>query len=80
MELHDDGWRQLPAPSGDDPDRLGAHAATERDGADPGTSKYDKAVKLGVPRLDDAGFRVLLRDGADAARAVATTGEDPAGT
>ncbi|HWH30321.1 MAG TPA: NAD-dependent DNA ligase LigA [Mycobacteriales bacterium] len=49
-------------------------------GADPGTSKYDKAVKLGVPLLDDTGFRVLLTDGADAARAVATTGEDPAGT
>jgi DNA ligase (NAD+) len=40
-------------------------------GADPGASKYDKAVKLGVPVLDDAGFAVLLADGPDAARAVA---------
>jgi DNA ligase (NAD+) len=46
-------------------------------GADPGTSKYDKAVKLGVPRLDDDGFRVLLERGAEAAREVAATG-DPA--
>ena len=44
-------------------------------GADPGASKYDKAVKLGVPLLDDAGFRVLLEQGPDAARAVATTGQ-----
>jgi DNA ligase (NAD+) len=41
-------------------------------GADPGASKYEKAVKLGVPVLDDAGFDLLLRDGADAARALAT--------
>jgi DNA ligase (NAD+) len=40
-------------------------------GADPGASKHDKAVKLGVPVLDDAGFAVLLADGPDAARAVA---------
>jgi DNA ligase (NAD+) len=45
-------------------------------GADPGASKYDKAVKLGVPRLDDEGFGVLLQQGPDAARAVART--DPA--
>jgi DNA ligase (NAD+) len=32
-------------------------------GTDPGASKYDKAVKLGVPRLDDAGLRVLLEQG-----------------
>ncbi|WP_017545801.1 NAD-dependent DNA ligase LigA [Nocardiopsis prasina] len=30
-------------------------------------SKYDKAVKLGVPVLDEAGFRVLLEDGPEAA-------------
>jgi DNA ligase (NAD+) len=41
-------------------------------GADPGASKYEKAVKLGVPVLDDAGFDVLLADGPDAARALAT--------
>jgi DNA ligase (NAD+) len=39
-------------------------------GDNPG-SKYDKAVSLGVPVLDEAGFRVLLDDGADAARAIA---------
>ncbi|MCU7822742.1 NAD-dependent DNA ligase LigA [Kitasatospora sp. DSM 101779] len=37
-------------------------------GDNPG-SKYDKAVQLGVPVLDDAGFAVLLEQGADAARA-----------
>ncbi|MEU3016620.1 NAD-dependent DNA ligase LigA [Nocardiopsis sp. NPDC007018] len=30
-------------------------------------SKYDKAVKLGVPVLDEAGFRVLLESGPEAA-------------
>jgi DNA ligase (NAD+) len=46
-------------------------------GSDPGQSKYDKAVQLGVPLLDDEGFRVLLEEGVDAARALATvpTGE-----
>ena len=34
-------------------------------------SKYDKAVQLGVPVLDEDGFRTLLDDGPDAARAVA---------
>jgi DNA ligase (NAD+) len=43
-------------------------------GADPG-SKYDKAVQVKVPILDDDGFRVLLEEGPDAARAVATIGE-----
>ena len=47
-------------------------------GTDPGASKYDKAVKLGVPRLDDAGLRVLLEKGPEAARAVARTGDDGA--
>ena len=41
-------------------------------GADPGASKYEKAVKLGVPVLDDEGFAVLLERGPEAARAVST--------
>ena len=43
-------------------------------GADPG-SKYDKAVQVGAPILDDDGFRVLLEEGPEAARAIATIGE-----
>jgi DNA ligase (NAD+) len=43
-------------------------------GDSPG-SKYDKAVQLKVPVLDEAGFRVLLADGGEAARGVARTGE-----
>ncbi|GLX02451.1 NAD-dependent DNA ligase LigA [Microtetraspora sp. NBRC 16547] len=43
-------------------------------GENPG-SKYDKAVKLGVPILDDAGFQVLLEQGPQAAEAVAARGE-----
>jgi DNA ligase (NAD+) len=43
-------------------------------GDSPG-SKYDKAVSLEVPVLDEDGFRVLLADGPDAARAVAQVGE-----
>ncbi len=39
-------------------------------GESPG-SKFDKAVQLGVPVLDEAGFRVLLDSGPDAAREVA---------
>ena len=42
-------------------------------GESPG-SKYDKAVSLGVPVLDAAGFETLLQDGPDAASGVATTG------
>jgi DNA ligase (NAD+) len=42
-------------------------------GDNPG-SKFDKAISLGVPVLDDAGFRVLLEDGPQAARAVAVPG------
>ncbi|MGA5701155.1 NAD-dependent DNA ligase LigA [Peterkaempfera bronchialis] len=38
-------------------------------GENPG-SKYDKAVQLGVPVLDDDGFAVLLEQGPDAARAL----------
>ncbi|MBV9163183.1 MAG: NAD-dependent DNA ligase LigA [Pseudonocardiales bacterium] len=49
-------------------------------GQAPGT-KYDKALALKVPVLDENGFRVLLRDGPDAARAVAVspTEEESAG-
>ncbi|WP_233495725.1 NAD-dependent DNA ligase LigA [Geodermatophilus sp. TF02-6] len=43
-------------------------------GDDPG-SKYDKAVQVKAPILDDDGFRVLLEEGPDAARAVATVGD-----
>jgi DNA ligase (NAD+) len=38
-------------------------------------SKYDKALELGVPLLDEAGFRVLLDRGPEAAREVATIGQ-----
>ena len=44
-------------------------------GVDPG-SKYDKAVQVKAPILDDDGFRVLLEDGPDAAREVATIGDE----
>ncbi|GAA4610589.1 NAD-dependent DNA ligase LigA [Actinoallomurus liliacearum] len=44
-------------------------------GESPG-SKYDKAVKLGVPLLDEAGFQVLLEKGPDAAKEIATVGEE----
>src|SRR3954454_24515701 len=37
-------------------------------------SKYDKALELGVPLLDESGFRVLLERGPEAARKVATIG------
>jgi DNA ligase (NAD+) len=43
-------------------------------GADPG-SKYDKAVQVKAPILDDDGFGVLLEQGPDAARDVATIGD-----
>ena len=45
-------------------------------GDSPG-SKYDKALALGVPILDEAGFRVLLEQGPDAARGVATNAPEP---
>ncbi len=45
-------------------------------GADPGASKYDKAVALRVPVLDDDGFTVLLEQGPEAARALARPLED----
>ncbi|WP_101787877.1 NAD-dependent DNA ligase LigA [Nonomuraea indica] len=38
-------------------------------------SKYDKAVSLGVPILDEQGFEVLLKDGPEAASAVAVAPE-----
>jgi DNA ligase (NAD+) len=43
----------------------------------PGT-KYDKAVQLKVPVLDEDGFRVLLEQGPEAAREVAQVGEEEA--
>ncbi|TDD79338.1 NAD-dependent DNA ligase LigA [Actinomadura darangshiensis] len=43
-------------------------------GDSPG-SKYDKAVKLGVPVLAEEGFRVLLADGPDAAKNVTMRAE-----
>jgi DNA ligase (NAD+) len=42
-------------------------------GESPG-SKYDKALSLQVPVLDEDGFAVLLGEGPDAARAVAQIG------
>ncbi len=44
-------------------------------GDSPG-SKYDKAVQLGVPVLDEAGFGTLLDQGPDAARALARPAAD----
>jgi DNA ligase (NAD+) len=44
-------------------------------GDNPGT-KYDKAISLGVPILDEDGFRILLEQGPDAARAVAKVGPE----
>ncbi len=44
-------------------------------GEEPGQSKYDKAVRLGVTLLDDDGFGVLLAQGREAARAVAQVPE-----
>ncbi|MEV0144228.1 MULTISPECIES: NAD-dependent DNA ligase LigA [unclassified Nonomuraea] len=38
-------------------------------------SKYDKAVSLGVPILDEAGFEILLKDGPEAAAKAAVTPE-----
>ncbi|MCW2547443.1 MAG: ligA [Mycobacterium sp.] len=38
-------------------------------GADPGRSKYDKALSLGVPLLDEDGLRLLIDSGPDAVRA-----------
>ncbi len=43
-------------------------------GDSPGGSKYDKAIALKVPMLDEAGFHVLLEQGPQAACELATTG------
>jgi DNA ligase (NAD+) len=43
-------------------------------GEAPGTAKYDKAVDLEVPVLDEAGFEVLLTDGPEAADKLAQRG------
>ncbi|WP_436501856.1 NAD-dependent DNA ligase LigA [Actinokineospora sp. HUAS TT18] len=43
-------------------------------------SKYDKAVQLKVPVLDEDGFRVLLEQGPEAATEVATIGDPNAGS
>jgi DNA ligase (NAD+) len=45
-------------------------------GDNPG-SKYDKALSLKVPVLDEQGFAVLLADGPDAAREVAELAPEP---
>jgi DNA ligase (NAD+) len=45
-------------------------------GESPGAAKYDKAVKLGLPLLDEAGFRVLLERGPDAAAKLARPSSD----
>ena len=42
-------------------------------GDNPG-SKFDKAVAVGAPVLDEAGLRVLLTEGAEAARAQRPSG------
>jgi DNA ligase (NAD+) len=47
-------------------------------GDSPGT-KYDKAIQLKVPVLDEDGFRVLLAEGPEAATEIATIGEAEAG-
>ena len=47
-------------------------------GDSPG-SKYDKAVSLGIPVLDEEGFVILLEKGPEAAREVAVTPDEPPG-
>jgi DNA ligase (NAD+) len=42
-------------------------------------SKHDKALELGVPVLDEDGFRVLLADGPDAARATVESADGASG-
>jgi DNA ligase (NAD+) len=41
----------------------------------PGASKYDKALKLDVPILDEAGFKALLDGGPAAADPLVRRGE-----
>jgi DNA ligase (NAD+) len=45
-------------------------------GEDPGRSKYDKALALGVALLDEDGFRALLDEGVEAARLRVVPTED----
>ena len=45
-------------------------------GADPGRSKYDKAVSLKLPLLDENGLTILLQQGPEAARAAVLPPED----
>ena len=47
-------------------------------GDSPG-SKYDKAVSLGIPVLDEEGLVILLEKGPEAAREVAVTPDEPPG-
>ncbi|HEY7882220.1 MAG TPA: NAD-dependent DNA ligase LigA [Streptosporangiaceae bacterium] len=47
-------------------------------GDSPG-SKYDKAVSLGIPVLDEEGLAILLEKGPEAAREVAVTPDEPPG-
>ena len=56
-------------------DRLGLEEDRLRGGRQNAGSKYDKAVELGVPVLDEAAFGVLLSEGPDAARAAAAVGD-----
>ena len=44
-------------------------------GDSPG-SKYDRAVSLKIPILDETGFKILLTEGPDRARDVAQVGEE----
>ncbi|MGW6242044.1 NAD-dependent DNA ligase LigA [Streptomyces sp. NPDC055094] len=48
-------------------------------GENPG-SKYDKAMQLKVPVLDEQGFTILLEQGPDAAREAAVRPEEPSAT
>ncbi|MFC9647793.1 NAD-dependent DNA ligase LigA [Streptomyces sp. NPDC056937] len=48
-------------------------------GENPG-SKYDKAMQLKVPVLDEQGFTLLLEQGPDAAREAAVRPEEPSAT
>jgi DNA ligase (NAD+) len=49
-------------------------------GEDPGRSKYDKALALGVALLDEAGFQALLDEGVEAARSRGVgTADSPSG-
>jgi len=48
-------------------------------GDNPGASKSEKARALGIPVLDEAGFRLLLDGGADAARGAVLPPHQPSG-